>query len=147
MYSLVYHGCIASLYTRVGRPLYVPPCVYAPPIPPCVYAPLYHPGYTSVQHGEPGHATRQPRCDRCTALTLSVAERTVSVGPLTVLPPVSLLVIVERGTPMRRVLSLFPYNTAGKRHLGAELLPLLHHPFHCWRCFSGCVFLSVLSIM
>ena len=127
----MYPARYASLCTMLG----MPPCVPSWYIPPC----------TSL--GTPSSHTRHRWStvqSPVTALTRAVAELTVGQEALTVSPPVSLLGIVERGITRRRVLSFLPYNTVGKRHLCAELLPLSHHPFHCWRCFSGCVFLSVL---
>jgi len=56
-----------------------------------VYVPVHPPGYTTVPHGEPGYATRQPGCVRLTALIRLLTERTVSDEPLTDAPPVSLL--------------------------------------------------------
>ena len=56
-------------------------------MPPCICHPVYpptHPGYTDLQHGEPGHGTPQARCARLTALTLTLAERNIRDASLTV---------------------------------------------------------------
>jgi len=87
--------------TLVYMLVYVPTLVYMGGIPPCVYALLHHPGYTQPAPSCTCRTAARYGRDELTALSRSVAERTVSDEPLTVAqqfplsPPVSLLDNVE----------------------------------------------------
>ena len=147
--------CIARylrVYSQVPQGVYipdiprvvgVPPCICPPVpwwgVPPCICTPCTTLGTPTMLHPLPHCPTRTCRTRSVTALTRGVVEVTVRQEPLTVLSPVSLLVLPPPVSLLVLVVPVSHVIPYGRRSLCAECPPSVHPIVAKCAVLGGCL--------